>query len=243
AGKLAVGVDVVIELAELHITGGQDQVRVIDRANQVHQAQLVRLELVRVGVHHDLAVAAAEGLRHAGARYAGHLVAYLELRQIAQGSLVESLALKGDQTDWQTRSIKLQNHRRQGSRRQPAQLGHGQVGNGCDVGIGVSPWLEVNLDDTHSGQRARLDVLDTRAQGEEPLEPAGDIGFDLLGGHAGIERRDHDYRDVHRWKHVHRHLNKAAHSDHPDNEADNNNEVGITNGKSGHTEFLWLTIR
>ena len=89
--ELAVGVDVVVELADLHVARRKNQVGVVHRPHHVHQAQLMRFELVRIGVDHDLAVSAAERLRHAGARHAGDLVANLELRQVAKLRLVQAL--------------------------------------------------------------------------------------------------------------------------------------------------------
>ena len=115
--QLAVGVDVVVERADLDVSRGEDQVRCVDGAHDVHGAQLAGLQLVRIGVHHYLAVAATEGLGHAGAGDPGDLIAHLELCQVAQFRLVEPFALEGHQADRQARGVELEHHRRQGSRR------------------------------------------------------------------------------------------------------------------------------
>ena len=91
--QLAVGINAVIERSDLHITGGQDEVCQVQRPDYVHQAQLVGLQFVGIGIHHDLAVSAAERRRDARARYAGDLVSNLKLRQVAQLCLIQTLAL------------------------------------------------------------------------------------------------------------------------------------------------------
>ena len=78
---------------------GKNQVGVVHRADHVHQAELVRLQLDGIDVDHDLAVLAAEGLRHRRAGHIGDLVAHRELRQVAQLRFVQSLALQRDQAD------------------------------------------------------------------------------------------------------------------------------------------------
>ena len=195
-------------------------------------------ELVGIGVDHDLAVLAAERLRDAGAGHAGDLVANLELRQVAQLRFVQAFAFEGDQADRQAGGIELQHHRRQRAGRQAAQLRHGQVGDGGDSRIGIGARLEVDLDDADAGQRARFDVLDAAAQREEAFEAAGDVGFDLLRRHAGIERRHHHHRNVHRREHVHRHARQAGDADHGDDQADHDDEVGIADGEAGHSLLL-----
>ena len=69
---------------QILVAGGQDEIRVINRPDHVHQTQLVGLEFVGVGVHHNLAVTAAEGLRHRRTRYAGNLVSNLKLGEVTQ---------------------------------------------------------------------------------------------------------------------------------------------------------------
>ncbi len=196
--ELAVGEDGVVERPDLHVAGRQDQVRVVDGPHDVHRAHLVRLQLRRIDVHHDLAVLAAEGRRHRRARHAGELVADGELPEVAQLRLVEPLALQRDQAHRQARRVELLHDRRQRARRQPAQIGHREIRDLVDVRVGVGARLEEHLDDAHARQRPRLHVIDARAEREEPLEPAGDVGLDLLGRHAVVERRDDDLRNVDR---------------------------------------------
>ena len=205
AGELAVGVDAVVERADRHISGGQDQVRAVHGPDHVHQAELVRFQLVRVRIHHDLAIAAAKRLRNAGARHTGHLIADRELRQIAQLRFIEPFPAHGDQTNGQARGVELQHHRRQGAGRQAPQLRQGQVGNRGDRRVRVRPGLKIHSNHARARERPRLNVLDSARQRELPFEAAGNVGFDLLRRHAVIERRDHHHGDVDVREHVHRH--------------------------------------
>ena len=120
-------IDGVVERADLDVAGRQDQVGVVDRAHHVHRAHLVRLQLVGIDVDHDLAVLAAERLRHRRAGHARELVADRELPEVAQLGLVQALAFQRDQADRQARRVELQHDRRQRARRQAAQVGHRQV--------------------------------------------------------------------------------------------------------------------
>ena len=65
----------VVVRPDLDVARRQDQVGVVDGADHVHRAHLVRLQLRRIDVDHDLAVLAAEGRRHRRALHAGELVA------------------------------------------------------------------------------------------------------------------------------------------------------------------------
>ena len=63
---------------------------------------------------------------------------------------------------------------------QAPQIGHGQIRNLGDVGVGIGAGLEINLDQAHAGHRARFHVVDAAGQREEALERVGDVRFDLL---------------------------------------------------------------
>ena len=232
AAKLAVGVDAVVQRTDLDVARRQNQVGIVHRPHHVHQAHPMRFQLVWIGVHHDLPVPPSEGLRNGCAGHARNLVADIELGQIAQSRLIQAFAFKRHQADRQAGRVKLQNHGRQRSRRQPPQLRHRQVGDGGDGGIGIGPGLEIHLDDADARQRARLDMLNAAAQREEALEAAGDVGFDLFRRHSGIERGHHHHGDVHRRKHIHGHASQAADADHRDHQADHDDQIRGSDGKT-----------
>ena len=233
-GNLAIGVDAVVVGPYAHVARREDQVRVVHRPHHVHQAEPVRLQLVGIGVDHDLPVAPAEGWRHRGARHAGNLVAHVELRQVAQFRLIESPPVHGHQADRQAGGVELQHHGRQRSRRQAPQLRHGQVRDGSHGRIGIGAGLEVHLDHAYARQRARFDMLDPAPQREEALEAARDVGFNLLGRHARVERCHRHHRDVHGGKHVHRHAHQADSPYHRNRQTGHQDEVRVVNGKARH---------
>src|ERR1022692_3015717 len=236
--QLAIRVDVVIQRPKLHIARRQNQVRVVDGAHHVHGTQLVGFQLVGVGIDHDLAVRPAERLRHAGARNTADLVADLKLRHVAQRGLIHPCALEGDQAHRQARSVQFQYHWGQSAGRQPAQLRHRQIRDRGDGRVRIRAGLKEYLNHAHTGQGAGFDMLDAGAQREEPLEAAGDIVLDLLRRHARVKGGYRHYRDVHRREHIDGHASQAGNAHHRDEQANHDNEIRITDSKTGHSQYL-----
>src|SRR5208337_1338695 len=71
----AIGIDVVIVGAHLHVPGGQDQVGLVHRVHHVHGSHLTRKELVGVHVHHGLPVLPAKRRRYLRPLHHRNLVA------------------------------------------------------------------------------------------------------------------------------------------------------------------------
>ncbi len=107
-------------------------------------------QLVGIGVDHDLAVAPAERLRHAGAGHAGDLVAHLKLRQIAKRGLVQALAFECHQAHRKAGRVELQHDRRQRAGRKAAQLRHREIGDGGHRRVRIGSRLEVDFDHAHA---------------------------------------------------------------------------------------------
>ena len=171
AAEHAVGVDVVVEAPDLHVAGRQNHVRFADRPHHVHQAQLVRFQLERIGVQHHLAAASAERLRHRRARNAGQLIANHVLRDVLELRLGKAFASERQQADRQAGRVELENHRRQRARRQAAHFGSRKSADHGDRGIGIRARMEVNLDDADAGQRSGLDVLNAASERQKALQP------------------------------------------------------------------------
>ena len=74
--------------------------------------------------------------------------------------------------------------------------------------VGVGSGAEVDLDEADAGKRAGLHVVDAAGERELALEVIGDVGFDLLRRHAGVEGRDGDDRQVDGREHVDRHIGR-----------------------------------
>ncbi len=190
----------------------------------------MRVELERVHVHHDLPVAAAEGLRppRRPARWPPGF-ARCTGRDRAASLPSRPSPFRRDEADRQARRIELQHHRAAACPAADAcRFAIGEVGNRRDRRVGILPRLEIDLDEAHAGQRARLDVIDAGAEREEPFEAAGDVVLDLLRRHAREERRDDDDGNLDRRKQIHRHAREARHPDHADDEADDDDQVRMT---------------
>ena len=147
---------------------------------------------------------------------------------------VEALAFQRDQADRQVRRVKLQDHWRQRSGRQAPQVRHRQIRNGAQVGVRVRSRLKINLDQAHSGQRPRLNVVHSAGQREEPFERIRNAGFDLLRRHSRIKCRNHHHRNIDRREQIYRHAYQRHRPYNRHNQATDDNEKWIANRKSGH---------
>jgi hypothetical protein len=70
-------------------------------------------------------------------------------------------------------------------------------------------------------------MINSAAQGEKAFKRVGDVGLDLLGGHAVVESGHQHHGNIDRGKHIHWHLNYAGDSQHADEKAKNNDEIGM----------------
>jgi hypothetical protein len=152
--NLAVGVKVVVDGPDFHIAGRQNQVAIVDGTDDIHHRKLVRLQLQRIDVDHDLPIATAEGLRHGRSRHTGDLIAHVVLAKIAQLRLIQALSFQSNKTDRKTRCIEFEDYWREGAGGQAPQVGHREIRNCAEVRICIASRLEVNLDQTDSRERA-----------------------------------------------------------------------------------------
>ena len=80
--------------------------------------------------------------------------------------------------------------------RQALQIGQGEVRELGDIGVGVGAGLEIRFDDADAQQGTRFHVIHAAGLGEQAFQRIGDIGFDIHRGHAVVERRHHDHRQI-----------------------------------------------
>src|SRR5579864_3497981 len=201
-------------------------------------------ELQRIDINHDLPVLAAKRLRHGGAGNICYLVAYVVLAEISKLSFIQALSFEGDQAHWQAGRVEFQDDRRQCAGRQLSQIRHRQIGDFAQVSVGVGSRLKINLDQADAGQRARFNVIDIAAQGEEPLEAAGDVSFNLFWRHPRVEGRDHHYRNVNGREKIDRHSYQNCSPNDCDHQTTNNNEVRVFDCKARHqnlSSWFWAT--
>ena len=83
-------------------------------------------------------------------------------------------------------------------------------------------------------------MIDATSQCEETLVGARDIVFNLLRRHAGEESGHYHHRNLNRRKKVDRHLEDAGDTDDTNDEANYDDQIGIADGKSGHSRLTIL---
>src|SRR4029077_18212913 len=110
--------------------------------------------------------------------------------------------------------------------------------------MGVGSRLEVNLDQTHAGQRTGFDVIDVAPQREEALERVGDVRLDLFRRHSRVESRNHYHRNLDLRKQIHRHSNHGGHTDHRNYQANHDHEKRVLQSESRHYfgSPVWLSL-
>ncbi len=89
-----------------------------------------------------------------------------------------------------------------------------------------------------AGERARFDVIDVGAEREEALEGIGDVAFDLLRRHAGVEGGDDDDGNIDGREEIDRHGDDVDDADDQHHERDHDDEEGIAEGKFWHVSCL-----
>ena len=233
-----VGVDEVILRADLGVARRNNQVGAVERVHHVHRRQPARLQRVAVEVDHDLPVLAAKRRRHRGALDRGEKVADVVLRLVANWAWLKPLPETVTSTTGSDEAPEGEHQRWQRAGRQMAQVRHRQVTQPGRRRVKVYSGMEEHLDDADAGQRARLDMLDFAAHGEEALEAGGDVAFHVLRRHAGIKRGDDYRRNMERWKNVDRHPGERVESKDGDNQRSHDYRVGIAQRERRHRTNL-----
>jgi len=236
--ELAVGIDVVVEVADADIACGEDEVGIVDRADDVHHRELGGFKLEGVDIDHDLAVLPAERLWDGCAGDIGDLVPDGVLPGVPELGFGHSLAFEGDEADGQAGGVELEDDRWEGAGRESAQVGGGEVGDGADRGVGIGSWLEVDLDEADARQGPAFDVVDSGSEGEEALEAASDGVFDLFRRHAGIERGHDDDRDADAGEEIDGKAQQGGDANHACDEAEDDRQVGISKGELCHLGWV-----
>src|ERR1700758_879699 len=81
-------------------------------------------------------------------------------------------------------------------------------------------------------------MVDSTAQCEEPFEGVGDIRLNLFWRHAVIEGGNQHDGNVNRRKHVNRHLDDAGYAKYADKQAEDNDEIRMSQRKRWHKKAL-----
>ena len=173
------------------------------------------IELIRIEVHHDLALLAAKGQGDGSALHRGKLRANEVQPVVIKLRLSHAFARKAKLQNGNAGGIVFENVGRKRSRRQAAQNG---LHNGRNLGDGqlnLGLRLKENPDDSHARIGLRLDMFDVvDGRGHGPFAHRDHALFHLVGSKA-IERPDHrDNRNINVRKDV---LRRSADGRNPEN--------------------------
>ena len=231
----AVGVHVVVELADLDVAGRQQEALRVDRGDDLARRDAARQHALPIQEHRDLPDRPPKAGRHEDAGHIGQLRAHAEVGQVPHLLLAQRLAADGEGADRQAGRAELDDDRGEHALGQVAQGRVGETGDLGHAGIHIVGRMKIDLDETHAGQRAGLDVLDVGGLQEELLQAQGDGAFDLGGPHALVEGGHRHHGQVDLRKDVHHHI-LVGHSpqDH-DDQADRHHRIGILERRTDHS--------
>ena len=193
-------------VSDLRCSRRQRQVLRIDRIHDVERRQASRQKLVRIDIHHDLAILAAGRRRQGDAGNRRQLLPNPVDTEIIELLLVQAVRIEAELQHRNARRIELHDDGRLNAGWHQGANGVGGGDDLRDSEVDVDVRLEVDLLDRQTIEGLRfhvLDAVDVRADGI--LAVGGDALFHFLRRQAGILPDHGDYRDADFRKYVRRH--------------------------------------
>ncbi len=193
----AVEFDVILGVADLGRSGGDDQVLVVDGGLHVLGRQAAAVKPHGVEIDHHLRRLAAPRLRHASTLHDAQTLDDEVGGIVAELLLGQCVAADRDLDDGDAGRAVLHDVRRRDARRHDLQnrlAGGRDLGDGrLDLGVRV----KIDADNADAEQRLTLDVLDIVDRSRQhALIDEDDALLDLVGRHARILPDDADDRDI-----------------------------------------------
>ena len=99
--ELGVGINVVVQISDLHIAGRKNDISLAQRAHDVHRTDLPGFEFERIDVELDLTPRPAKRLRDGCAGNARQLISNEVLRDVFQIAIGHPVAIHGHQAHGQ----------------------------------------------------------------------------------------------------------------------------------------------
>ncbi len=229
--ELVVGEDVVVERAELDVSGGQEEVRVVDGAGHLGDGDPLRVEQVAVQVDGDLADLSAV---HVGRGHAGQP---LELGldgvvgEVVELLLVEAAARQRHQAHRDVGEIELEDERLLDTGRQRV---HDLLDPLHDLGqarVQIGAPREEHLDHGDALSRAGFDVAHVRDGGHGLLDRVGDGPLDVLDVGALVDGADPDRRVVDVGEEVDRHAAEGGRTEDHDGQRRHEDGDAVAHGE------------
>ncbi len=196
----------VITVAELRRSGRVDEVLIADGGRNIGSRKLVRIERVRIQIHHDIPHPAPKRQRHGSALNGRKRRSDVVLAEIEQLLLGKRPALQAELQDGHARGVVLDDARRKDAGRHDSEQRLRERRDLRQAHLHLRVRLEENADDGRAIVRLRLDVLDVVDRGGEgALVNRDDALLHLLRRDPVVAPDDADHRDIDVGKDVYRH--------------------------------------
>ncbi len=223
----AVRIDVVVQIADLHVAGRDDGALGIEGFDDVGWGHVAREHPLLIEEDGDLPDFSAQRGAERNAGDGGDLLAHGEVGQVADFFRAQRLAAHGEEPDRQARHAEFVDGRGKDAGREQANDAVGQAGQ---LGLGridAVLRLEEDFDVAHAGERLRFDMFDIARFDEALLHLERDRPFHLAGAQSAVERRDENGRHLDLRENVHPHLLIGHGSEDERDHADRKDGVGI----------------
>ena len=223
-----VGDDLVVDLAELGVAGGNEHVLDTQGVDHVQRREVPRFQLVAIDVRQDSSQHAAVDGRGHHALDTLEPVAQLEIRDVVEVLLVQGLAAHGDEAQGdRRRRVEGHDHRRDGARWQVEQVRHRVARHLGHGGFEADVFPEEILDDRDAEHGLRFLALDADGLPGPSLQAAGDVPLHDLRRHAPIEGHDLDRGRLELRQQVGGDLRDRRHAHHPHGQRPDDDHVRV----------------
>ena len=197
ARQTAVQPDRILRSGELRGARRQDQVLQVQGVRDVERRQSLRVQLVEVEIHHDLAVLPAERVGHGGALDGRQRRPDEVVGQVENLLLLERRAAQPELQNRHARRVVLEDLRRKRSRRHVADLHLALRHDLREREIHFHAGMKVDPNDRHALVGLRFDMFNADdVRGEPAFEIRDDAALHLFRRESVVLPDDADDREV-----------------------------------------------
>ena len=187
----------VLNGAELHGSGGENDVLSIDRTHNIVGREPVLLQLRQVQIHLDLAQFSPVRIRRCGAGHGREIGAQEVLAEIEQFLLRQSLAAQAQLNNGSGRCAIRNDQWGSSAGRHSPHRGLADGRNLCDCALDIRARPKEDFNDPQSVDRLGFHVLNVVDRGGDAALRVGDNPVrHVLGRHAGVEPHHRDDRNI-----------------------------------------------
>ena len=224
----AVGVDLIIERAELRVARRDHDVVIADGVDDIQRRQPARRRLFRVNVSQNATELPAINGGRNDARDGLKAIPKIEVGHVVKFRFIERRTGHADETERDGRGgIKGHDHRRNRARRQIVEVAHRERRDLRHGGVWVNILAEEVLHDADADHGLGLLPRDAIGLARPAFEARGDVLLHDFRRHARIEGEDLDGRRFERRQNVRR-------------QARNRRQADDENAERQHDDAIWV---